>query len=601
MVFDIKQFKDIFLSEAEDHLAKMNANLLNLEKNIKANYAGQILKSPIAAKDSALLDELMRSAHTIKSSAATMGYVKMAFFTHVLEDVFDYARNKIIPLNLAAIDEIFAGIDALGRSAAAIKATDTELDVEDISNKIKNITGVATSGIGKSARDQSGRPLVSIKKTKKSAKHVDIAPADKSKEAVAVIAEGEQISHIKVPVNRLETLMDLTEEILIDKMRLTNMVNNTIQEARTIADITRRETMLGIKPTIDHLSRLLSSLQFSVMQMRLVPVGNIFSRFPRMVRDLAKSKNKEIELVTKGEDLEVDRSIIDKLGEPVVHLLRNAIDHGIEKRGEIILEAKREKDFVLIIIEDNGIGIDWRAVVEAAIKKEIIAADAGADLIKKIAVQPQSEWQREAENLLFTGRVSTKKQVSETSGRGVGLSVVKKFTEEIGGSLYVESPVHSNGGARFILELPLTLAITEALLVQINQEIFALPFSSIDRVVKVESGDIKSVGDQDVAVVGETEVPLANLNKIFNLLRTEIVRPGANSAKTVVLARRGRDNAGIMVDKVLSQQQIIVKPLPAILKGVKGFSGSTIMGNGEVVLIIDVVSLLQNNFDLLRV
>lgn len=595
MAFDVAQFKDIFLSEASDHLELMNKNLLLLEQNIKNNYQDKILKEPIAKSDVLLLDELMRSAHTIKSSAATMSYHKMAFFTHVLEDVFDYARNKIISLDLSAIDEIFAGLDLLSASLKSIKSNNVEIDVEANSQKIKNITGVATEGTGQSQRDKNGQPVIkqikkNIVKTKKIAKDQESIPAQ--------ITE-ENISHIKVPVGRLDKLMDLTEEILIDKMRVANLIDNTIKQSQTIADISKREAMLSIKPFFDHFNLLLASLQFSVMQIRLVPVNNIFSRFPRMVRDLAKTKNKEVELLMKGEDLEVDRSIIDKLGEPLVHLLKNSIDHGIQKQGKILLEARREKDFCLIIIEDNGEGIDWSAVVEAGVRKNIISSAEANILLNKIKTKPQTEWQKEVESLLYNGRLSTKESVTETSGRGVGISVVKKFVQGIGGQIYIESINNAKKGTKFILELPLTLAITDALLVQIQDEYFAIPFASIDKVVSLKAVNIKSVGDQDIAVINGQEVPLANMKKIFKFAEDKNVP--ASQDKTVVLVRRGQDLAGIIVDQVQNQQQIIVKPLPQILKGAKGFSGSTILGNGKIVLIIDVLSLLQNNKDLLRV
>jgi two-component system chemotaxis sensor kinase CheA len=607
MAFDVKQFKDVFLSEADDHLEKMNQNLLLLEKKLKSSQE----------VDGGLLDELMRSAHTIKSSAATMGYTKMAFFTHVLEDVFDYARNKMISLDSSAIDEIFGGIDALKKSARSIKENDTELDVEEISKKIKSITGVATEGIGKSQRSETGVPVVvqgNVKPTSgKSEARTDAGKSEDVKEDRA-LSDTDLILHIKVPVVRLDSLMDLTEEILIDKMRILSVIESTLQQSATIADVTRREAMLSLKPSVDHLSRLLSALQHGVMQIRLVPVGTIFSRFPRMVRDLAKSKNKDIELIIRGEELEVDRSILDKLAEPLVHLLRNAVDHGIEKTGQVLLEAKRERDFVQIIVEDNGTGILWGSVVDAAVRKQIISEDVGADLQKKIQGSATKDWQREVESLLYNGRLSTNTEVTETSGRGVGLSVVKKFVEDIGGSLFVDSPIHENGGTRFVLELPLTLAITDALLIMIQNEQFAIPLSSIDRVVKVSPENVKSMGDQDVAIVNNEDVPLVSLEKVFHLqmnddgmIQTvasdekETDTKNKSSDKTVILARRGRDTAGLIVDKVLHQQQIIIKPLPAVLKGVKGFSGSTILGNGEVVLIIDVVSLLRNNSDLLRV
>jgi two-component system, chemotaxis family, sensor kinase CheA len=542
----------------------------------------------------------------------------------VLEDVFDYARNGILEITGKMINEIFKAFDAMNKSFDSIKKDNKELDLDKYSEIIKKMTGVATEGAGKSKRSENGTPEI-VKDNEEHDKEKKIQDEKKEETSTEVntnYKKEEGVSHIKVPVKRLDNLMDLTEELLIDKMKLELLVDpDDIGES--ISDISKKNALDSVKPTVEHLSSLVSNLQFYVMQARLVPVGQIFSRFPRMIRDLALAKEKEIELEIVGGDLELDRTIIDQLGQPLVHLLRNAVDHGVDKEGVIKLKASRSKDFVIVVVEDNGKGIDWSVVVNSALKKNIINNDQHEnylDYLKSKSVDIKTR--RRIINLIFHPQLSTNEKVTETSGRGVGLSVVKKFIDNIGGNIIVENI--KTGGTRFTLELPLTLAIIKTLLVKIKESVFAIPFSSIERVVSIGKDEIKSMADQDIAVVNGIRVPLVKLNRIFNLEDNkvkEIVsemdealediiedenlqnnkKELKSEIKTVVLVKRGKEIAGLVVDKLLNEQEIIVKSLPAVLKGVKGFSGSTILGRGETILILDVVSLLDDSSKLIRI
>lgn len=565
---DLSKFKDLFISEAEDHLQKLNDNLLALEKN---------------PRDKKLMDELMRSAHTMKSSSAAMGYKKMAYLMHVIEDVFDYARNDMIKITPKIITETFKALDALEKSLKSIKKSDKELNVGSIITKLKKITGIKTKGIGKSKRTKEEKPIIKAASNKQRV----TSNEDREKElrdtghGLPVI---ERIEYIKVPVERLDNLMNLMEELLIDKMRLEQIKEKTPE----------------LEAVVEHLSRLVSDIQYQVMETRLVPLEQIFARFPRMVHDLAQEQKKKVELEITGGEIELDRAIVDKLGEPLVHLLRNAIDHGIEKKGKIKLKAQREKEFVLIVVEDDGRGIDFEKIKQVAIKRNIISAKEARLYDKNRLI-----------NLLFGGHLSTKEKVTETSGRGVGLSAVKNFVDSIGGRVVVESPISDKGGTRITLELPLTLAIINSLLVKVKDSLFAIPFSSIERSVVISESDIKSMADQDVAVVEGRDVPLVYLERVFELENDSneqrvtsneqrVTRTEQSVTKTVVIVQRGKDIAGIVVDKIITKQEIIVKPLPSILRGVRGFSDSTILGDGRTLLILDVVSLLEDTKKLVR-
>lgn len=549
---DLEKFKNIFIMEAEEHLQKLNDNLLKLEKD---------------QNDKNLLDELMRSSHTIKASSATMGYKKTAFLTHIMEDVFDYMRSGLLRATPKIINELFGAVDALEKSIKSIKGSDKEINLDSASVKIKKISGVATKGTGKSFRTGDGKPIIKEKGKKLSPTQKREVQAEKEEKK----EQTEKISHIKVPVERLDALMDLMEELLIDKMRLEQF----------------KKTDLKLEELVDHLNLLISNVQYQVMQSRLVPLEQIFTPFPRMIRDLAQEQKKKVSFAVMGSEIELDRTIVDKLGEPLVHLLRNAIDHGIEKQGSIILKAVREKDFVLISVEDDGKGIDFEKVKQATVKRNILSQR-----------EAEKATEEQLTDLLFHSRLSTKDKVTETSGRGVGLSIVKNFSDQIGGRVLIE-PSLSGGGARFTLELPITIAIINALLVGAGEFIFAIPFSSIERSVIVPLKNIKSMADYDVAVIDGRDILLAWSDKIFNFpVKTK--NEDRQKSIIVVIVRRGEDAVGLVVDKLISQQEIIVKSFSPILRKIKGFSGSTILGDGKVSLIIDVVTLFENKNKLIR-
>jgi two-component system chemotaxis sensor kinase CheA len=332
------------------------------------------------------------------------------------------------------------------------------------------------------------------------------------------------------------------------------------------------------------------------MESRLVPVEQVFARFPRMIRDLAQRQKKEIAFVINGGEIELDRTIVDKLGEPLVHLLRNAVDHGISNKGTIKLEAQRKSEHVLFIIENDEHGINLEKVKLTVIKKNLASA-------QEVALMSEQQ----LVNFLFDGNFSTNDEVTEISGRGVGLSVVKKFIESFGGRVIVEN---FKDRVRFILELPLTLAIIETLLISVNDAIFAIPFSNVDRSVHVPMGNIKRMGDHNMAVVDGRNIPLIDLKEVFQLAeiladkmdKTVLEKASAPNAREkgkkdkeslVVLVKMGTEMGGILVDKILSEQEIIVKPFSSVLKNIKSFSGSTILGNGRVVLILDVMNILK--------
>jgi two-component system chemotaxis sensor kinase CheA len=281
-MFDVSKFKDIFLVEAKEHLQKLNDNLLSLEKA----YKGKKSDDMVSSQDEELLNELMRSSHTVKSSAATMGFNNLAYLTHVLEDIFDYARHGRLILDKKLFSFLYTVFDNIEKSLKEIKKNNIELDLQKLANKIKIITGVATSGVGRSIKNEKKNQYVLSER-----KSVEVS---------------EKISHINVSVEKLDQLMNLIEELLIYRLRF-----NTFFEKMKSVELNELSEILRVT---------ISNLQYNVMQIRLVPVVEAFANFPRLVRDLAEKQNKNIEIEIIGSELELDRTIVDKLQDPVVHL-----------------------------------------------------------------------------------------------------------------------------------------------------------------------------------------------------------------------------------------------------------------------------------------
>jgi two-component system chemotaxis sensor kinase CheA len=283
--------------------------------------------------------------------------------------------------------------------------------------------------------------------------------------------------------------------------------------------------------------------------------------------------------------------------------LRNAIDHGIIKSGKIKIITKREKDYFTVEVVDSGQGINWKKVVAVAQKKSIINADTASRLSKELDSFIGNKPNDEIVNLIFHPNLSTAEKVTETSGRGIGLSVVDNFIRSIHGNMVVNSPLSKTGGTKFILELPLTLAIIKSLLVRIKDQRFAIPFTVIERAVLVANENIKSLGDQDMAVIEEINIPLIRIDRMFSFLygvnKKEEIK--LNKNLTIVLVRRGSELAGLVVDELISQQEIIVKPLPDYVRDNKGFAGSTILGDGQTILILDVLNIVTDIKKLIRV
>ncbi|RNB88124.1 chemotaxis protein CheA [Brevibacillus nitrificans] len=380
---------------------------------------------------------------------------------------------------------------------------------------------------------------------------------------------------IRVDIERLDILMNLFSELVIDRGRLEQL-------AREIGKSELQET-------VEHMSRISGDLQNIILTMRMVPVEQVFNRFPRMIRDLQKDLNKKVNLEIIGAETELDRTVIDEIGDPLNHLLRNSLDHGIEspadrknagkpEEGTIVLRAFHSGNHVFIEVKDDGAGINKDRVLKKAIERGIVNPAAADSLTDK-----------QIHELLFAAGFSTAEVISDISGRGVGLDVVKSKIESLGGSVGVESV--RGQGTTFLIQLPLTLSIISAMLVQVQDEKYAVPLSSIIETAVFRKDQIMMAHRQKVIDFRGRVVPLVSLQDIFQVPASDSVQDDEEVA--VIIVRKGEKMAGLVVDSFIGQQEIVLKSLGKYLVNVFAISGATILGDGQVALIIDCNALIK--------
>lgn len=397
------------------------------------------------------------------------------------------------------------------------------------------------------------------------------------------LSKGEEKSFIlptiRVHTSKLEKLMSLVQELVISKIRF--------------EQVAATKSLVELSEPLSQLHHVTDELQDEIMKVRLMPVKQIFERFPRMVRDLARSLGKQVDLEMDGAEVEIDRTVIEEMSEPLVHLLRNAVDHGIEgpeerlgegkdARGTIRLKAYRERAYVVLSVVDDGRGVDPEIVRRKSVEKGLVTAEEAGRLTDEEAVR-----------LIALPGFSTIENANEISGRGVGVDVAKTKVERMGGTFRILS--RKGQGTTFILRFPLTLAIIKALLVRCLTETFAIPIVNIIETVEVERSELRLVQQQETILLREEVIPVYRLRELLEMEAQGELPPGEESPlEAILIAEVGEARVGILVDAVLAQQEIAIKPLDRLLKGLRGFSGATILGNGKIALILDVNSLVED-------
>ncbi|MBR5116272.1 MAG: chemotaxis protein CheA, partial [Lachnospiraceae bacterium] len=379
---------------------------------------------------------------------------------------------------------------------------------------------------------------------------------------------------VRVDIDKLDVLMNLVSELIIAK--------NSLISAAT----SEKGDNGSVNEQIEYLESVTTNLHESVMKVRMVPIDSVTQKFPRMIRDLNRSLGKPMELTMTGEDTEMDRTVVDEIGDPLMHLLRNSADHGIEppeervaagkpETGQIFLHAYQDGNNVVIEVGDDGRGIDAEAVKQRAIERGVITPEQGEAMSEKAII-----------GLLFNAGFSTAKVVSEISGRGVGLDVVKSKVESLNGEVDVRTKLGE--GSTWIIRLPVTMAIIQALMVKVGGETYAIPLDSIQIIEDVAPNEIKLVQNKEVINLRGSVTPLIRLSESLDVQSNQ----PENSNMVVVIVRKGDQQAGLVIDEMLGQLEIVIKPLGKYTSKCKFISGATILGDGEIALILDTNALV---------
>lgn len=415
--------------------------------------------------------------------------------------------------------------------------------------------------LGKMTEKQIEKEVKSIEEKKEEPKENPKAIVKK-----APVKSSKAHQSVRVDLERLDKLMNMVSELVIHRTRL-EQVNND-------------NRFMELNEILEQVARTTSDLQDLVMKIRMLPLDVVFNRFPRMIRDVAVDLKKEINFIIEGQDTELDRTVIDEIGEPLIHLLRNAADHGIESReerekagknsvGTIKLTAYQEGTKAVIKVEDDGAGVNISKVKAKA---------------EKVGINTEGLSEDEIRNLIFAQGFSTNEVVTDLSGRGVGMDVVKTKISALGGTIELYS--EEGKGSTFIIKLPLTLQIIQALLVKVGEENFAISLGFIDRVIDYREEEIKKANGKEVVIYRENIIPLVRLNEVFEIESSE------NTKKFIIIVKVGSKGVGLLVDSLLGQQEVVIKPLGKTLENLKEYIGATILGNGLVTLILDVAALI---------
>ncbi|AGX43302.1 chemotaxis protein CheA [Clostridium saccharobutylicum] len=559
LVHHLKEIQENSLSKKEEHLIRMDIK-----------------------KEDIIFDLDIEQKNMLKA-ANSKGYFSMVCEIKILEDSLMKSIRALLILNwLNEIGNVIASLPNVlelspDDNVDTIKyLLTTELDNEVMLQKIKenlmdiDDVKVFSYKIQELNKNETNETIVQSRKNNELEENKDKFNPKKNDNKIS--------KTIRVDVDRLEHMMNLVGEMVIEQTRIAQ-VSSSLHN-RYIADDSV-EDLIGISGRI---SRVVSELQESIMKARMLPVQQLFSRFPRLVRDLANSLEKDIDLILEGGETEMDRTIIEDITDPLIHLVRNSLDHGIEKpsiridkgkpsKGTLRIKAFHQENHVIVTVEDDGAGLNIEKIKQSAIKKEVVSAQE-AEILSE----------QEIINLIFKTGLSTANNVSDVSGRGVGMDIVRNHIDKLNGIIDVETK--EGEGSKFTIKLPLTLAILAGLLVKIHNETYALPMSNIIEIVRKPKGEIEYVKNQSVVVIRDKVLPIIWLHDYFKL-------PKENKKKNVFIIVLGiaEKRFGIVVDELVGNQEIVVKPLGAYIGKIEGISGATILGDGSVAHIFDVVGI----------
>lgn len=581
-----QEYREIFLSEAQESQEQLNMLFTDLEKDINNRRA---------------IDAIFRITHTLKGNAMGMGFAEIAELGHVMEDVFNEVKNGKLTLDHSLFDSLYKANDVLCELIEAIKVPKivkykgikTKLEV--ILKNVRNIQDTKDSQVA-SVSSTNSNEVKSLDQINES--FVGEGEAENEVELLEELAESDEqelstkitlSDTVQVPVRKLDALLNIVGELIIEKdsiiAKFTDLGNKASEFAR--------------------LHRITSDLQFGVMDVRLVQVGFLFNKFHRILRDVAAIENKKVDLILEGTEIEIDRNIIRTMSDSLVHMIRNSVSHGIEspekrkalgksETGKVFLRARNEKDTVFIEIEDDGAGIDHVVIKKKALEKGIITKEYAEIMTHEEVLM-----------LIFEPGFSNAEKITEVSGRGVGMDVVKRATESIGGKIKIETEIGK--GSRFILSLPSSMAVKGALLFELAKQEFAIPLSYTEAVISLKKHDIHKVNNGLISTYLGHTISIVFLKDLYDIesakesnkdysFHTSYDHLSNDRKLEVVIVSYGDKMVGLVVDKLLQQKEIVEKTLSNPVDHIELFSGATILGNGNICLVLNIAAILSNLF-----
>lgn len=580
---DMKEIVESFLIESKEIIDSLDTDLIDLEKN---------------PADEELLNKVFRAFHTIKGAAGFLNLTKLTSLTHRSEDLLNKLRKKEMVLTPDLMDIILNSFDKMKELIDSIEQSKNE-DVE-IDEIIKQLTSVVNGTIkpvteetsesvktkqkrGRKKKSETSSEKTETENIQTSEKKTQTVPSGNS-EVINDNDKSKSDNTIRVDVQKLDELLNMVSELVLGRNRLAQ-INQTISQEYEGADFARE-----LEETTKLIDMMTNELQQLVMKTRMVKIGKVFNKYPRVVRDLSKTAGKKINLIIEGEETELDKTLIEEINDPLVHIIRNSIDHGIEPEeerikngkdpvGTIKLSAEHEGNNILITIEDDGRGIDPEKIKSKAISKGLIKKEIANELSKQ-----------EILNLIFLPGFSTAEVVTNISGRGVGMDVVKTNVTKLRGIINLESEVGL--GTKIQIKLPLTLAIISGMVVRADNELFVIPLNSVIEVIRVHQENIYSINRKPVIKLRERIVPIVSLKEVVLKKKNN---SDSNIWQYVVVVGIAEKQIGIEVDDLLGQKEIVIKSLGSYMGRVPGIAGSTIMGDGTVILILDINELVNKS------
>jgi two-component system chemotaxis sensor kinase CheA len=568
-----EEYKELFLAEAIESHESLNKLFTDLEKD---------------SGNKNIINNIFRITHTLKGNAMGLGLSQIAELSHVLEDVFNEIKSGTVSIDPALFDMLYKAIDKLGELIQALRSNQ-KVNYKGIKTKLEvYLKGVKQDVGSNNNSNPEIATIVSAVNEKKSFDNVEetiISETDDEESDNGFKVTLNDV--VQVPVRKLDSLLNIVGELIIEKDSL----------------VSKFQELIGSRGNeFAMLHRIASDLQYGVMDIRLIQVGFLFNKFHRIVRDVANIENKKVNLVLEGTEIEIDRNVIKVMSDSLVHLIRNAVSHGIEtpeqrlkagkpEIGTLRLKARNEKDTVFIEVSDDGGGIDGKRIKQKAIEKGMLKPEHAALMTDEDAI-----------NFIFEPGFSNADEITEVSGRGVGMDVVRRATDSIGGKIDVITQVGK--GTNFILSLPSSMAVKGALLFELDKQEFAIPLSYTDAVVSLRKNDFHRVNNGYVATYLEKTISIIFLKDLFEYRENEkqalysdrVEQMNETGKAEVIIVSYAGKLAGFAVDKLLQQKEIVEKTLSDPLEKLEYLSGATILGNGNVCLVIDPSSILKKLF-----